>query len=512
MRWLVTVALATTLLLPSWDASTAETPGSIQSFYVLSFNRWGELSSPSEAALIVEELRGRHDIERLILLSHGWANDAEVSYETYRGMVADLLDSGDAAGPSSVVIGIGWDSSQTGFRKLANNLIPFPVLASWLAFLPDAVIFPISFWSKAAQADRIGYGGLRTALNEIFDAAYPEPRTPPEVVLIGHSFGARIVSGLMKEELALARVRAEPFHARDRVRGALLFQPALSLPNLHRDADYPILVTQSRHDHANGFLFPLANVVVNAYSFTSFEGLLRARVFGVVSDTLERGADAVLPEVQLPLPGLELPVPPLVNRPYELFERGMAEIASVPFALAYSAVTTPFNYAVAQGRGLLRNPIDHTMDTLAQLPVVEVLVDGASILAKREVAWGVRSKGFLDLGLLNESPGRLLVAPYRAPREFPVVSEPLPGAGTPIPIAACGGRHCRGLIFVDASDRIELGSFGLSLENRWVDYTLGWLDPIGAHTDYRKPEMIELMLQVAGEATESIDVAAGSAR
>jgi len=504
MRWLITTALcALVIASPLARPARAEPLGPIAEMYVLSFNRWGELRSPYEAELIREQLLERRDIERIVIISHGWANDAELSYENYREMVADLLTPRGSGGPLTVVIGVGWDSSQTGFRKLFNDLIPFPVLANWLAYLPDAAMFPVSFWSKAAMADRIGYGGLRTALNEIFEQSYPDPDDRPEILLIGHSFGARVVSGLMKDRLALAEVRAEPFHSADRVRAALLFQPALALPNLHRNAPYPIVVTQSRHDHANSFLFPAANILVNAYSFTSFEGLLRDRVFGVVTDTVERGADAVLPDIKIDT-DLQLPLPPLANRPSDLFERGMAELASVPFALAYSAVTTPVNYVAAQAQGLLRNPLDHTLDTLAQLPAIEMFVDGASALAGREVAWGERSKGFLDLGLLNESPARVLVAPYQAPREFPLIREPARDDTATAAAGVCGTERCRGLIFLDASHQIDTGSFGLSLERRWVDYTLGWIDPIGSHADYRKQEVIDVMLHIAlGDAPQA---------
>ena len=52
------------------------------------------------------------------------------------------------------------------------------------------------------------------------------------------------------------------------------------------------------------------------------------------------------------------------------------------------------------------------------------------------------------------------------------------------------------------SNSIQQGTFGLGLEHAWVDYTFGWLDPIGAHTDYRKPEVIDLMLLIAQDEIE----------
>jgi hypothetical protein len=62
--------------------------------------------------------------------------------------------------------------------------------------------------AEAAQADRIGLGGLRTALNEIF-SVYEDGGAHPEIYLIGHSFGTRIISGLMESSLALIRERQD---------------------------------------------------------------------------------------------------------------------------------------------------------------------------------------------------------------------------------------------------------------------------------------------------------------
>jgi len=498
-------------------------PEDVVGFFVLSFNRWGELRAAGEREQLISHLRANPQIERLLVISYGWANDGESSYGTYLELVRDLLATRHEAAkriPTSV-IAIGWDSTQTGFRKLANDLIPFPVLADWLAFLPDNLLFPISFWSKAAMADRIGYGGLRSELNTIFASAYPQRGDVrhPEIVLVGHSFGTRIVSGLMQNDLALARVRAEPFQSAEHVRAALLIQPALVLPNLHRHADYPVVVTQSRHDHANGFLFPTANLLVNAYSFTSFEAIFRQRVFRVVTEQAERGTQMAADAMAKALPdfmdgrkkgedaqpgaleGLQLPLPPLADRPFDLLQRGLAEGASVPIALLYSAVTTPVNYVATQVRGLVRGPHHHVMDTLAQLPVLEIATDVASDAFDVSPRWGERHKGFFDFGLLNESAGRLTIPPYEAPSDFPVVSLDELRTGAARADGACGLPACKGLVFVDVSTAVDTGVFGLSLERRWVDYTIGWLDPIGAHADYRKPEIIGLM----GRVTHRVD-------
>jgi hypothetical protein len=46
---------------------------------------------------------------------------------------------------------------------------------------------------------------------------------------------------------------------------------------------------------------------------------------------------------------------------------------------------------------------------------------------------------------------------------------------------------------VDSSDIIKRGTFGLDYSKPLVDYSLGWLDPLGAHSDYKNPEVLELL-------------------
>ena len=59
---------------------------------------------------------------------HGWGNDGEASYATYRRTLEEINASlpPDAPRAKVAVIGIGWDSSQTGFRKLFNDIMPLP--------------------------------------------------------------------------------------------------------------------------------------------------------------------------------------------------------------------------------------------------------------------------------------------------------------------------------------------------------------------------------------------------
>ncbi len=494
------------------SAAKAQEP-MFHGLYVLSFNRWGNLVDPFEVELAVQEMRAHLGIKRILVISYGWANDGEVSYSTYRHLLDDFSKESALDLRETAVIAVGWDSSQTGFRKLLNDVIPLPIIADSLAFIPDQLLFPISFWSKAAMADRIGFGGLRSALNVIFSSVYPDVEKSPPVYLIGHSFGTRVLSGLMQNRLGPFPVKAEPFAGASRVSAALMIQPALARPSLHNDAEYPILVTQSAHDHANGFLFPVANIPLNAFSFTLFEAFFRRYVFSYVESgvgtavdttmsTMEVTADMMKDIMQAPLPERMRPMDPNSNvripRPHMSLpgdtgfrlRRSLAEVLSIPASLAFTIVSTPISYAYTQTRGLATHPVDHVMDTLAQIPLVEIPVEALSRVAGKEVPWGRRSKGFFNLGVLHESVGRVVthgilerdVPPVFSMEEF----QRSLADGCHLPI-------CSGAFAVDASDEIQEGIFFENLARPMVDFTLGWLDPIGAHADYLNSDVVGLM-------------------
>lgn len=489
-------------------AETGDADGPPPKLFILSFNRWGDLANPAERDLAMQELADDRTIERIIIFSYGWANDGEASYGTYHDLLRELRARRPKGRrvPKTAVIAVGWDSAQSGFRKLFNDILPFPALASGLATVPDQLLFPISFWSKAATADRIGFGGLRTSLNAIFEHAYPGGQGTPDIFLVGHSFGTRIVSELMQDKIAVFPVRAEPFVGRKQVRGAMLLQPAIAEGGLHKNADYPILVTQSEHDHAVGGLFPFANLLINTSTFTSFEALFRYRFF----DPFDRGVSKVartVGEVTRTLPGEEPEGAPRgqaaltgslartavqqTSRAWYLGLRAIGELASVPVAMLSGALTTPFNYVYVQAHGLFTQPWQHTKDTLAQLPLAEALMAGVDRLTEPEIPSGRRGKGFLNLGALNESVGRLYTPALIGGIPSDIFT--LDDFARAKAEEGCGLPRCKGILLLDATDFIEVGSFGLSLNRPAVDFTLGWLDPLGSHTDYKNETVVRLM-------------------
>lgn len=468
--------------------------------YILSFNAWGEIQNPGERDFAREQLALDPDIDRIIVLSYGWANDGQASYATYRALLEQMLENAPQEGRKQdvAVIAVGWDSSQSGFRKLTHDIIPLPGLGEAIAFVPDKVLFPVSFWSKAAQADRIGFGGLREALNEIL-SVYESPEDVPEIYLMGHSFGTRIVSGLVNHEIGGVKIGATRFNYADRVRGAVLLQPALVLENLYEEADYPVMATMSQHDHAVGFMYPIANIPLNSLGFSLFEAIVQAQFLGRIEkgvDTAtstagqlvamgeEESASQAEPPVEDEPIGPAAPVRSGLRRGWRTF----GEVLALPLNLAFTIVVTPIDYAYIQVRGFATRPISHTMDSLAQVPLIEIPVETTSKLLGHEVIWGQRSKGIFTLGPIHEGVGRMVAPRLLRKEEIPVYSLK--------ELAAMEGPP-NGVFVVDATHIVKHGMFGADLSNPWLNYTIGWIDPTGAHGDYTNREVLSLLTWMA---------------
>ena len=490
----MTRARAITLLLPVLliaNSARAAPPAPIEHMYILSFNSSGELTSPGELELAVQELE-KAPVDRVLIFSYGWGTDGEQSYAEYRKIVGAIYANvpAEERKRNLAVIAVGWDSSQTGFKKLFNNILPLPLLANGLAWLPDRVLFPISFWSKAAQADRIGFGGLRTALNRVFKVW--EGRDPhPDVILVGHSFGTRVLSALMVNKLGLIRVGGEEFDGASHVAGAAMMQPALVSANLDHGAGYPVLVTMSRHDRALGFLYPIANLPLNAYGFTLFEAFVQRWVFRPVEATASAAGSRIPGRGQKAEQETD-PATPIrheqgtVGATFSRTKRMLGEIIAIPLSLAFTLATVPISYVYVQTRGLVTRPVGHLADTLAQIPIVEIPVEGTARLLGMQVLPGQRSRGLFTLGPIHDALGRMEVDRLLQQQD-PIL----------FPSDLDGRRPPDGVTIVDSSNIIKRGMFGVNYENPLADWTLGWLDPIGAHGDYTNEEAVHLMRWMA---------------
>jgi len=485
------ISLILNLSLFFWTASTCSPAAEglqeekdiqrIEHLYILSFDKWGVLTNPAELDYAIKNLSEDTSVKRVLILSYGWAHDGRGSYSTYRKLVEQLANSEENSS-NWAVIAVGWDSSQSGFRKLIGGILPLPAIAEAIAWLPDKLLIPISFWSKAAYADRIGYGGLRTALNELF-VIYENRDYHPEIYLMGHSFGTRIISALLVDAKKSFRKKLEPFKSFEHIAGAALVQPALVSRNIDKNVSFPVMVTMSRHDRAVGFLYPLANLPVNTYGLTAVEAFIQQGVYDRVEKQIEGTTTTVTSILTREDETKKKESFFRKSQTRKFSRRVIGETLALPFNFVFSIAAIPIGYLYTQGHGLVTQPATHIMDTLAQIPLVEIPVDGLSYALGREVPWGQRGKGIFMLGGLNEGMGRL-VPPAMLGSQVPVYS--------PSDISQMKAPPT-GVFVVDASDIVRTGPFGIDRGNHLFDYTLGWLDPLGAHSDYKNPESLALL-------------------
>ena len=474
-------AAGCTTVRPSALARVEATRALPDNVYLLDFDHRGRLVNPAEVVRAERDIRNKAEQlghpRKLLVMSLGWNYDRDGIVDKYRDLIAGytnyICQKGGLSPVSFTnnwdVLVVSWDSSQRGLRRLMNDLVPTPNFNDAVSAAPDKVLFPFSFWSKAALADHIGYGDLRSALNGLLEGLTPTGGPPcvSGVYLVGHSFGGRIVSGAINPTLgAVSQPAKVRFRHPELIRGLLLLQPAAVVLNTPESSRYPTFITQTRHDHANAFLYPVANLPLNAYSQTGVHGLI-GNIPGHTR-TKEEQADVSL----------------------------LGEIGLLPFSVAWTLVATPLNYLYNQAFQLWHRNIQYIPDSLAQIPLLEIPVDLLDDLlghgqAGRPERWGSRYHGLFGLGAINESAAAATPPIFGSWTQNEVMllsdvvsdSYTLPGEF----------RH-----FIDCSSVMSGSAFTqkIDYQSHWANWTIGWLDPIGAHGDFEHEEIYQLIFKV----------------
>lgn len=447
--------------------------------FTFAFDQEGELLNPSEVNRAAARLK-QGGVKKLLVLSFGWGNESIDAEKTYSAFIRSYLRRGKTTDgqltltPDErkdleewMIIGVAWDSSLTGFSHFVSDLLPAPRLAQYLGFVPDVALFPISFWAKSSAADRIGFGGLKDALEQTIIRSAIEP-AELAIYGIGHSFGGRILSGLFQSKQGEVPI-ARAFTFQNNVKGMVLIHPAMASLNLPRGGpvpfmedmeDFPIVVIQNWHDHANGFLFPIANIPLNAYTATGTEGVVSEFV-----SCQRRTEQSVL-------------------------TRTAIDILRIPLSIAYTGISSPVSYMWGQASEIINRRFNYILDSMAQLPLIEIMIwatdKGLEKLDAKQ-HWGERHKGIFTLGPLSESAGRLVVSPIGTFQQAPVyeVGPFLRLEESKLP-----------WIFVDVSNEAGKGIYGMNYNNRIADFTLGWLDPIGSHFYYHERAIYDVIDRV----------------
>jgi hypothetical protein len=133
--------------------------------------------------------------------------------------------------------------------------------------------------------------------------------------------------------------------------------------------------------------------------------------------------------------------------------------------------------------------------------VAEAVVWGMEKIVPGKQDWGERHKGLFNLGYTAESVTRTPSWTNRSDDEFAFGRE-YPPAVTIADALDDSFAPLRGLVHVDASEVLGRHSWtGLDLDHPLVDFTVGWLDPVGSHAGYHRPEIYRLIRRVLTDSS-----------
>jgi hypothetical protein len=452
--------------------------------YILQFDENGRLINFLTLFQAVHDIqnsinnpKGDGPLNKIVVMSYGWSHDVNTGELDYYGLLNDYDNyiatnysseiERQAADSQTAVFCVSWNSTTAGPGQALGDLLPESSLSDAITLPISTITFPFSVWAKSAIADKIGYQDLKRSLNYIYENGYKGSKYKPDIYLVGHSFGCRILSGMIRSQppkklLSLGllmksiKTDSKAMQYMGHIKGGIFIEPALTEADLPEKTDFPLLVLQSRHDHLNSLLFPIASVPFSPYISSQYEPNINNWMFR--SNAAPSAGDYYVKE---PLKALG----------------GVLDV------LAFSALNWPWSYIRGQ-YSELSDPnnwnwrTNYITDTLGQLPAVDI---GIREILKNESY----HKGVFNLGKWNESVARISSQPNR-----PLGSLVVTNSGT-ISLSVS-----RGVQFINAekvisrsvySSKIDLDvPFKTAPVTRARNGLVGWLDPIGSHDDYRQ--------------------------
>jgi hypothetical protein len=166
----------------------AKLSGSNADLHVLEFDEQGDVWDHSQLGRAIKAIEQSHKIPLVVTFVHGWRHDAEPcdsNLEMFRGLIATLqAKSGSAFKVHGVYV--GWrGGSVKEFKALGplNNILAAP-----------------SFFGRRSETDRIARVPLTNTLLSLTQAARKNGRNG-KAVIIGHSFGGRVVEHAMSQAI-----------------------------------------------------------------------------------------------------------------------------------------------------------------------------------------------------------------------------------------------------------------------------------------------------------------------
>jgi hypothetical protein len=143
---------------------------------------WDDLQT-DKAVELIQQARRDNGAAVVLLYVHGWKNSANDAppgkvkdvekFKVALNAVATLVSRAktDERLPPLVGIYVGWRGGTIGVEPLKT----------------------LTYWSRRAVARRVGRKGLFDSIGRIIDAAKPPSDDRSRVILVGHSFGARVL-------------------------------------------------------------------------------------------------------------------------------------------------------------------------------------------------------------------------------------------------------------------------------------------------------------------------------
>jgi hypothetical protein len=245
------------------------------------------------------------------------------------------------------------------------------------------------------------------------------------------------------------------------IKGAIFVEPAMTkddLPSPNTCTNFPLLVTQSRHDHLNNLIFPIANIPYNTEYADDFDAF-SSRYLTRPSNEQSNSFAARMSGIQGDIVGAVIGLP------------------RFPLTVVESVLLWPPSWIYGQSIEIKKSGFslrtNYLANTFAQLPVLDYPV-------REWLGDNSNYKGLFNLGVWNESASRISPTPPVSVASIVTSDNGLPFLNVP-----------NGITYINAQEVIRRSIFNnpkfprnIDYEKPSEDYTVGWVDPIGSHADY----------------------------
>lgn len=242
------------------DPRNFKYPSQAPAVKIIEFTDRGELTDRCQWTDVLYEIKKVNQPKIVVLYVHGWKHNADSNDSdrmAFTQLIASMTESEQKSTELRHIVGIyvGWNAS-LGWGKFEN----------------------LTFWDRKRAADRISQSEILTKLIGAIDSVRQQADNPRDrVILIGHSFGGRILYSATAQLLVFNAQRSHP----GRINGTysivqapadsiILLNPALeasaftALNSIRRYQERfspnqePILVSIStNNDWATKYAFPI---------------------------------------------------------------------------------------------------------------------------------------------------------------------------------------------------------------------------------------------------------------